>query len=463
MIFSKRCALILVGLSIVACNKPTPVEKSQATEKVGAFEVVFKKPTGDGLLAQFGDQSLDHATIVRGVSNYKRLTAQKKAFEAAASYKTIKQDFANQSITINFYTEKPQRPFNDILNMLGSEADENFKVQFQGDNEDTGLIAQVQDKKYFVKDLNLNHTAYLQIQKQIQDAVLRKLWESITYMALKQEADQQGMKTKEYLEKNQLMKASEASDEEVRDFLAGINAKLSEINETQFERFRAVVTQKNQDGKIREFIAQNIIKKPITVYLDRPSQVIAVEPLDTAFKGAKDAPIEMQLFTDLLCDNCKTMWSTVQSLQQKFGDQIRLSLYHQHEKSDLFAIFVAEASQCVKDQGENYFWSFVDAVQTADEKVSEPLMNSLVESIGADVEKFKKCAIARNHKSVVAKQNEYALSLGFYRVPNLVINGKVFMGVAPMEDVEPLILKNYTERKELSLLAKLWHKISSIF
>jgi len=102
----------------------------------------------------------------------------------------------------------------------------------------------------------------------------------------------------------------------------------------------------------------------------------------------------------------------------------------------------AEASYCAADQ--NKFWEYHDVLfaNQAGENVGSFLDDRLIafaESINLDMEAFESCLLNDEKAETLADAEAAAFGMGIQSIPSFIINGQVYTGLRPFEELSQII------------------------
>ena len=153
-------------------------------------------------------------------------------------------------------------------------------------------------------------------------------------------------------------------------------------------------------------------------------------------RGQADAAVTIEEFGDFQCPPCGTMSGLLHKFGEEYGSRLRLIFHnfplavHEHARQ---AAIAAEAAQ---EQGK--FWEMHDvlykqqAIWSKAPDVPE-LFNGYAQSIGLDVERFKKDLLKPEVVARVDADQKLGASRGVTSTPTLFVNNALL----PPTDINP--------------------------
>lgn len=160
-------------------------------------------------------------------------------------------------------------------------------------------------------------------------------------------------------------------------------------------------------------------------------------------KGPTSAPITIVEFADFQCPFCVKVVSTLESLLERYPDQVRLMFKHlplpMHPKAPL----AHEASIAAGAQGQ--FWAMHDLLSANLNRMDRVDLLEYAEMLDLDVAQFGAALDSGQYRDIVEADVQEAQRLGITGTPTFFINGRKVVGAQPLAVFETII------REELGL------------
>lgn len=168
------------------------------------------------------------------------------------------------------------------------------------------------------------------------------------------------------------------------------------------------------------------------------------------YEGNLQAPVKIVEYSDFECPFCKKFHSTIETVAQKYGDQV-VWVYRQFPLEQLHqkAPKVAMASECVAELGGNEaFWKFTngyfDVSLSNDRTDITTVIPQLVTKTGVNQQKFNECFESGRHQDVIDAQIADAVETGGRGTPWTIVigpDGKMYPvnGAQPQSVLEQAI------------------------
>jgi protein-disulfide isomerase len=182
---------------------------------------------------------------------------------------------------------------------------------------------------------------------------------------------------------------------------------------------------------IREFLAMEALVErlekvhEVEVLLD-PFRV-DVPPVGPS-KGPADAPVTIVEFSDFQCPFCSRVTPTLDAVQKKFGDKLRI-VFRQFPLEEIHkeARKAGEAALCAAEQ--DYFWQMHDAMFADQAKLDiDGLKATAAQIEGLDAEAFGKCLDSSRQAAKVDEDLQAGARVGVSSTPALFVNGRFLTG-----------------------------------
>jgi protein-disulfide isomerase len=162
-------------------------------------------------------------------------------------------------------------------------------------------------------------------------------------------------------------------------------------------------------------------------------QVAATGPA----KGPANAPVTIVEFLDFQCSFCSGMSPTLQEVEKKYGDKVRVVCRQYPLTSHPDAQKAAEASLCAHDQGK--FWEMHDAMFADQKQLGVDQLKARAASLGLNTDKFNKCIDSGEKNAIIQADLNQGEAAGVSGTPAIFVNGRFFSGVMPIEQLTTVI------------------------
>ncbi len=166
-------------------------------------------------------------------------------------------------------------------------------------------------------------------------------------------------------------------------------------------------------------------------------------PAKAPRKGAKNAKVIIQEFSDFQCPFCSRVLPTVGQIMQTYGDKVQIVWRNYplpfHDKAQLAAEAALEA---FAQKGDKAFWAFHDTLFANQQALGRPDLEKYAQEAGLDMARFKKALDAGTHKAAVKADMDAVAKAGAQiGTPSFFINGELVQGAVPFEAFKPVIDK----------------------
>ncbi|WP_437297593.1 thioredoxin domain-containing protein [Sorangium sp. So ce426] len=206
------------------------------------------------------------------------------------------------------------------------------------------------------------------------------------------------------------------------------------------ERVYAALSEQNK--------ARAPAPKPPTAPAPEDTTVWKVPVDGSPIRGNPGAPVTLVMFSDFECPFCRKVGPTVDSLEKKYGAQLRVVFKHNplpsHKRAEPAAELALEAKA---QKGDAAFWKAYELLKTGG--LEDADLAAHAKSLGLDVARAQRAIAARRHAARIERDQGLADELQAKGVPHFFINGRRLAGAQPAEKFEALI------DEQIALAAKL--------
>lgn len=144
-------------------------------------------------------------------------------------------------------------------------------------------------------------------------------------------------------------------------------------------------------------------------------------------RGAEGAAVTMEEFADFQCPPCGRLHAELKRIEAENGSRLRLIYRHFPLESHEHAEEAARASEAAAAQGR--FWEMHDLLFERQREWAEAgdvraLFNGYAQTLGLDLERFKRDMEGQEAARRVASDKERGLSVQVSGTPTLFLNGR---------------------------------------
>lgn len=220
--------------------------------------------------------------------------------------------------------------------------------------------------------------------------------------------------------------------------------KFKEVVDAQLAKAKALVAKGTSRAQVYAELMKDGKEPPPPEKKDVPAAD------DTSpVKGAKNAKVVIQEFSEFECPFCKRAAPTVKQVMDEYGSKVKLVWRHLPLPFHKHASLAAEAAQEVFEQkGDEAFWKYHDllfAAQGTPDGLERENLEKLAAQVGVDMAKFKQALDSHTHKAKIDKDGEVASKAGINGTPGFVVNGYFISGAQPFAQFKKIISRALKE------------------
>ena len=171
-------------------------------------------------------------------------------------------------------------------------------------------------------------------------------------------------------------------------------------------------------------------KMPIEVLLDEP-RVKLSRATDAFSKGPLNAKVVITEFSDFQCPYCRDVQANLTNVLQQYRDEVRLEFKNLPLEIHPLALTAARAAYCGGKQGA--FWQFHDAL-FGFSQLSLDKVKNIPHRLNLNPAEFENCLTSEDSQEAIVADLDEARRLGINGTPSFVINGKLLLGAASLEE-----------------------------
>jgi protein-disulfide isomerase len=140
-------------------------------------------------------------------------------------------------------------------------------------------------------------------------------------------------------------------------------------------------------------------------------------------------------FSDFQCPFCaKARDNVKQFMDQRSAD---VTLVYKHLPLNQIhpeATPAAKSAWAAQQQGK--FWPFHDALFTGQKQLGDSFYQATAKQLGLDMAKFNRDRASKAAEAAIRQDTDLATKLGLNGTPAFILNGEIFSGAVPVEELE---------------------------
>jgi protein-disulfide isomerase len=310
------------------------------------------------------------------------------------------------------------------------------------------VVASIQGAAVTIDDLNNAAAAELEkldLQRMQLEAKLEQtryeilnstLQRMIKDKVFKAETSKRGITLEELISLEVTGKLKDPTDQEIDSYYEANKARIGPEKGPAIDQIKQLLRRRNQAQETEAYLES--LKKSYEVVSNLAPFRFTIETKGHPSKGPDSVPITLVEFSDFQCSYCQTMASTLRRVLDNFGDKVRI-VFRQYPNPRIhpFSQKAAEASLCALDQGR--FWEMHDLMFQDPEHLSPEDLKNLAAKLGLSKDVFESCLDSGRYEARIKKDFTDAIRAGVEGTPSLFINGRLFTGARPYEEITDLI------------------------
>jgi len=240
-----------------------------------------------------------------------------------------------------------------------------------------------------------------------------------------------------HITKDQLLteiKPAAVTDADVNAFYEQNKAQIPAPKEQVADKIKAYLEQQGQQKSHAEYFKTLQAKYKVDYKLEPVRiPVVASGPA----KGPANAPVTIVEFSDFQCPYCSRLIPSIQEVEKKYGDKVRLVFRQYPLPMHPNAQKAAEASLCANDQGK--FWQLHDAMFSNQNALGVDQLKAKAAELGLNADKFNKCLDSGEKVAIVQADQKDGQEAGVNGTPAMFINGRFINGAVPIDKITTVI------------------------
>jgi len=285
---------------------------------------------------------------------------------------------------------------------------------------------------------------------QMKVAVLDEL---IAEKLIAAEAARRGVTVEELLKTEVEAKAKVPSDADLETMYDGMRERFGNMpKEAAIDEMRSRLRTRKAFEQKEAFVKELRAKSGVEVLIQPPRAEVRA---DGPSRGNPDAPVTIVSFSDYECQFCGRAAETLRTVEQHYGDKVRIVHRDYPLVSHKGAPKAAEAAHCAAEQGK--FWEMHDKLFAKGGSIARLDLTRFARELQLDPAAFEICVDSGKYQATWQKSAEEGGAIGVRSTPTFFINGRLVAGAASFEAFAKLIddeLARVPKREAVKAAAK---------
>ena len=161
-----------------------------------------------------------------------------------------------------------------------------------------------------------------------------------------------------------------------------------------------------------------------------------IDTTNSPFKGKKDAPIVIAVFSDFQCPHCGRLTPVFEQLLEKNPDKVKLVFKHFPLNMHKVAMPAAQAAMAAHNQGK--FWEFHDQI-FATPNLAPDSFSKIAQGLGLDLARFEADMQAPATQNKIMEDMRNANAAEVTGTPTIFVNGWHYRGQRTPEALQQVV------------------------
>jgi protein-disulfide isomerase len=220
-----------------------------------------------------------------------------------------------------------------------------------------------------------------------------------------------------------------------------------------FEKFQKIIDEElkkfdDQKGKVAAKDYYDHVMKDAKGAPEPEKKQAPAVPAGAPWKGAKDAKVVIQQWSDFQCPFCSRVEGTVAEVMKNYGEKVKIVWRDKPLPMHPDAPLAAQAArEALKQKGPDGFWKMHDKMFSNQQKLKRDDLEGYAKEIGLDMDKFKASMDGSPYKAAVDADDKAGTDIGISGTPAFLINGYYVSGAQPYAKFKKLIDRALAEAK----------------
>ena len=163
-------------------------------------------------------------------------------------------------------------------------------------------------------------------------------------------------------------------------------------------------------------------------------------------KGAKNAPLQVVIFSDFQCPFCKRVEPQLSQLEKDYGSKVHMVWKNYPLPFHNNAEPAAEAAMAAGAQGK--FWEMHDKLFENNTALDRANLEKYAQELGLNMAKFKSDLDAQKYKDQIQSDTKEGQAVGVNGTPAVFINGRKINGAYPWETFKKIADEELAKKKK---------------
>lgn len=202
-------------------------------------------------------------------------------------------------------------------------------------------------------------------------------------------------------------------------------------------------------GRVTELEASNVPVRPPAARPGRPDPRAryAATIGNAQTRGSASALVTLVMWGDYQCPYTKRAMSTVEALEKKYGDDLRIVFKHNPLAFHKEALSAAKAAEAAARQGK--FWKMHGLLFGSAKELSAQKYTKFAKKLGLSRKQFARDMKSEELEREIKEQQAQGAQLGARGTPAFFVNGRFLSGAQPQQVFEELIDHELSEAQRM--------------
>jgi protein-disulfide isomerase len=285
------------------------------------------------------------------------------------------------------------------------------------------------------------HDKLFEMQPKLEDADLEKVAQDMGLDMAKVKTAMKDHKYKKLIDADMEMADDVAASGTPHFFINGRRL----VGAQPMEKFKSIIDEElkkfeDAKGKVAAKDYYDSIMKTAKGPPEPETKKAPPVPTGAPWKGAANAKVIIQEWSDFQCPFCSRVGPTVAEIMKNYGDKVKFVWRDKPLPMHPDAPLAAEAArEALKQKGPDAFWKFHDKMFANQQKIKREDLEGYAKEIGLDMDKFKSALDNRTHKAAVEADDKAGTEVGISGTPAFLVNGFYVSGAQPYPKFKKLI------------------------
>lgn len=453
-----KLLILVTGIGFVACTRPIPgfsVADSQLRYETVQF-------SSSEILAKAGDIEIRTEEIAANPEVMADLEQKTADIRAALVYKKVLSEMRKgETGTLIIYYANREPDVKVGTMRIGVDLHPGIRVKTEK-RQTSRVVGNYDDKDISASDIDFNHIALQEIEKQRFHEVGHLLNRKIVTLAVKREAKSAGMTDQDFVEQKIISGMPEPTLDEFRQYLSNIGEEYDSLSEDLRLRHRVAFEARLKERRIEEFVSKNILKSPIQVAFQPPAPDLNVDLSMEPILGLEESPVSLVVFANAACEDCLQTAKVVNSVMKEFAGDLRLNWIFHHASGEptIDTDPLERAALCVEAFKPRQMLDFLTYVDSTDRETDNRVWDTWVNDREINHVAFQDCLLSDSTTKLLKQHHGFSASAGVLQNPSVWINGQLITGSIQHSLVSKIINDKLQERGE-GWFARSWRHLKA--